>query len=317
MSRAREAGPGRTVRVAVTQTKNVASLPERVEDLGRLLPADLEAIRAANVAHHVELLQAAAERGVRAIGFGELFAGPYFALHEDPVWFGLAEDAADGPTVRALAMAALQHEVVVVAPIYERTPDGRRFNTAVVIDTDGSVLGRYRKVHIPSGTNETATFSETFYYERSDGEVQESHAISARSPFFPVFRTAVGAVGVSTCYDRHFEGVIRSLADAGAELIFSPAVTFGEHSHRMWTLEFAVDAARHGVALAGSNRKGAEPPWNVEFFGASHVVTPSGRCPDLSDVPELVIADVALDALRGAGGSGWNLPRDSRPDAYS
>ena len=306
----------RTVRVALTQTANVAALPDRVADLGRLGAAELEAVRAANVAHHLELLHAAAERGARVVGFGELFAGPYFALHEDPVWFGLAEDARDGPTVRAVSRAARELGTVVVAPIYERTSDARRFNTAVVIDADGTVLGRYRKVHIPSGSNETASFSETFYYERSDGAPQSGAAVVSSNPFYPVFRTAVGQIGVATCYDRHFEGVVRSLAAGGAELVFSPAVTFGRHSRRMWELEFAVDAARHDVAIAASNRRGAEPPWNVEFFGESHAVTPAGPCTDLSDVAQLVIADVPLATSAAGLSSGWDLARDARPETY-
>ncbi|MDP6539991.1 MAG: nitrilase-related carbon-nitrogen hydrolase [Planctomycetota bacterium] len=311
------------LRAALTETRNAfEGMPAAVEGLGALA-GRLEQVRAANVAHHQVLARRAARAGARLVCFGELFTGPYFALGADELWFGLAEDAREGPTVAALRETAAHLGLVVVAPLYERAGDGRRFNTAVVIDADGSWLGRYRKVHIPAGRNERAAFCETFYYEGSDGALDNTAADVSSNPFFPVFETAVGRVGVAICYDRHFEGVVRSLARAGAEVVLSPAVTFGAHSRRLWDLEFAVDAARHGVFLGGSNRRGAEPPWGVEYFGASGFWGPDGRveplgpsaAPDAGD--ELVLADLDLSSLFGAGGSGWDLERDARPEAYS
>jgi predicted amidohydrolase len=118
---------------------------------------------------------------------------------------------------------------------------------------------------------------------------------------------------VSICYDRHFPRMAEGLTAAGAQLIFSPAVTFGEKSRRMWEIEFECDAARHNVFVGGSNRMGAERPWNQEYFGASHFAGPSGRCENLSDVAELVIADLNLDALDAPDSSGWDLARDRNP----
>ena len=91
--------------------------------------------------------------------------------------------------------------------------------------------------------------------DASDGAPNRS--ARGENPFFPVFETSVARIGIATCYDRHFEGVVRSLARAGAEIVFSPAVTFGTKSRRMWDLEFPVDAARHGVFIGGSNRAGS------------------------------------------------------------
>src|SRR5208283_3234467 len=97
-------------------------------------------------------------------------SAPYFALGSDPMWIGLAEDAQDGETVTALRAAAKRHRLIIVAPIYEQdSASGKRFNTAVVIDEEGQVLGTYRKTHIPYGTNEQGSFHENLYYERSDG----------------------------------------------------------------------------------------------------------------------------------------------------
>jgi N-carbamoylputrescine amidase len=308
----------RIIRAALTETANAyPHMPERVEDV-ESLAGRLDEVRDANLEHHAQLVAAAAGAGVQAICLGELFSGPYFALHRHPLWRELAEDAESGPSVSAMRAAARDHGVLVIAPIYELEADsGRRFNTAVVIDEGGNTLGRYRKTHIPEGSNERAAFHETQYYQRGDGSVGDWPANVSTNPHFPVFETSLGRIGVATCYDRHFEGVMRSLADAGAELVFSPAVTFGDQSRRMWELEFTVDAARHGLYIGGSNRRGTEAPWGVEYFGASHFVGPSGRPPAVDGPEHLVIADLDLDALSGGDGSGWDLARDTRPDIYS
>lgn len=308
----------RVVRAALTQTVNAyRDMPATVEGLPALA-GRLEDVRRANVDHHLELLEVAAGQGAQVVCFGELFTGPYFALGRDPMWTALAEDAREGATVTALRAAARRLRVVVVAPIYELEPaTGRRFNTAVVIDEQGDVLGTYRKTHIPRGANEQGSFHEDLYYERGDGHNALGPANVSQNPHFPVFATSVGRVGVAICYDRHFEGVVWSLAREGAELVLSPAVTFGAKSHRMWQHEFEVDAARHNVFIGGSNRKGSEPPWNQPYFGESHFVGPNGRARDVSTHANLVIADLDLGQLAAGDPSGWNLPRDIRHDIYS
>lgn len=309
----------RTIRVAMSETCNAyPGMPPAVGELSALT-GRLDAIREANVAHHVDLARAAASAGARILGMGELFTGPYFALGRDPMWLGLAEDALVGPTVTALRAAARDTGLILVAPIFEHDPrSGRRFNTAVVIDEAGEILGRYRKTHIPVGENEQGAFCETFYYDRSDGDLGTWPRNISRNRFFPVFETRLVRLGVAICYDRHFEGVMSALAENGAELVLSPAVTFGEKSRRMWDLEFPVDAARHNLYIGGSNRRGVEPPWTQEYFGASYFAGPGGVVPPLaSPTPDLVIADLDLDLLRGADPSGWNLPRDRRPTIYT
>ncbi len=303
------------VRAALTQTVNAfADMPERVEDLGQLA-GRLEEIRRANVDHHVELIGAARAAGAQIVCLGELFTAPYFALNKNPMWVALAEDAATGPTVTTLRKVATERAIVIIAPIYEIDgKTGKRFNTAVVIDSDGRVLGKYRKAHIPCGANEQGEFIETFYYGRSEVPQNEpSEYVLGDNPYFPVFKTAVGKVGVAICYDRHFEGVVAALAQAGAQIVFSPAVTFGAKSQRLWEHEFLVDACRHRVFIGGSNRKGTEKPWNQPYFGASYFTGPDGeKLRDLSLQPELVIADLDLDALHWPDPSGWDLQRDAR-----
>ncbi len=307
----------RSVRVALTETCNAyADMPASVAELDELA-GKLEAVRAANLDHHVQLLRAAKAQGARVIGCGELFAGPYFALGKHPMWLALAEDVERGPTVTALRAAARELGLYVVAPLYERDPSGRRFNTAVLIDGRGEIIGKYRKTHLPRGENELGSFDEPFYYERSDGQNGTWPANVSQNPFFPVFETSLGRIGVAICYDRHFEGVMYSLARGGAELVFSPAVTFGEKSQRMWPLEFQVDAARHNLFIAGSNRRGSEPPWNQPYFGQSQIVGPNGVMPNVSTHENLIVSDVDLGELARRDPSGWNLPRDVRPDIYS
>ena len=307
----------RIVRAALTQTVNAyRGMPARPEDLPQLAGKLLD-VRRANVEHHVKLMAAARAQGAQVICFGELFPGPYFALRHDPMWTALAEDALTGETVTTLRAAAKAQGLVVVAPLYELDPSGRRFNTAVVIDEAGEVLGKYRKTHIPHGQNEQGSFLEGFYYDRSDGQCGGGARNVSKNPYFPVFQTSLGRLGVAICYDRHFEGVMWSLAHEGAELIFSPAVTFGEKSHRMWHLEFQVDAARHNVFIGGSNRKGSEAPWGQPYFGDTHFVGPNGALVNVSNHPELIISDVDLSQLAGPDPSGWNLKRDLRRDIYS
>lgn len=307
------------LRIAVTQTRNAYDkMPSTVEALSTLEP-ELEKVRKANLDHHVELVKAAAAQGAQMIGFGELFPAPYFALTELPMWRTLAEDALRGPSVMRMREAARAHDMIIVAPIYEKCRDsGLLFNTAVVIDEHGEVLGTYRKTHIPHGTNEKGTFSERFYYGASDGQMFVEHrANCSANPYFPVLQTSAARVGVAICYDRHFEGVMATLAEGGAQVVFSPAVTFGDKSERLWRLEFATDAARHNLFIAGSNRSGAEPPWNIPYFGDSHVVGPNGGLEDLSTRRDLVIVDVDLEELKSSDPAGWRLQGDRRPELFT
>ena len=262
------------------------------------------------------LIAEAKRQGVQIICFGELFPAPYFALQRDPMWFALAEDAETGPTISEVSRAARELSISVIAPIYEQGKNGRRYNTAVVIDDEGKLLGRYKKTHIPWGANDHGSFDELFYYDASDGDNRSSTANISSNRYFPVFRTRHANIGVAICYDRHFEGVMYTLAGQGAEIVFSPAVTFGSKSERMWPLEFPVDAARHNVFIAGSNRAGSEPPWNQPYFGRSYVVGPNGPCEDVSRHERIVIADVDLAMLDHPDPSGWNLPRDTKPEIY-
>lgn len=305
------------LKVGLTETINAyQDMPGSLDKLGDL-KGRLDALRDANLDHHENLVKSAAAMGVKALGFGELFTGPYFALERKELWFALAEDAQRGPTVTRLREIAKDNDMVLVAPIFEAdSVSGRRFNTAVFIDSTGEILGIYRKTHIPEGTNEQASFCETFYYDKSNGELGFWPKNISKNPYFPVYESSVGKIAAAICYDRHFPGVVKTLAEQGAEIIFSPAVTFGEKSRRMWDMEFAVDACRHKVFIGGSNRRGVEPPWTQEYFGASHWVGPNGVATNISDHPHLNCAEINLGDLGSGDPSGWDLERDLRPKIY-
>ena len=157
-------------------------------------------------------------------------------------------------------------------------------------------------------------FDESFYYQASEGEPQEESL--SQNPFFPVFQSAYARVGAAICFDRHFEGVMSNLARGGAELIFSPAVTFGEKSQALWQHEFQTDATRNQVFIGGSNRLGTEAPWNVHFYGDSHFAGPNGAVKNCSDHPELVVVDLRLSELSKPDPAGWSLRQNRRAEIY-
>jgi len=290
------------IRAALVQAVAPTSyvLPPTVDGLDGVTPSMLQSLRELCLEQNRCLARRARALGSHVVCFGELCNAPYFALEKRDVWKDLAEPVCEGPTVESMRALAKDLGMVLVVPLYEVEPKTcRRFNTTVVIDSSGQVLGFYRKNHIPCGKNEQSSFSETYYYERGCGVDQSlCPGNVSRNECFPVFQTSVCRIGVATCYDRHFEGVIQTLAEQGAELILCPAVTYGEQSERMWDMEFVVDAMRHSVFVGGLNRLGSEPPWNQEYFGRSFFCSPScSRLADLSPTPDLVVADLDLSEV--------------------
>ncbi|OGQ90066.1 MAG: hypothetical protein A2289_13525 [Deltaproteobacteria bacterium RIFOXYA12_FULL_58_15] len=307
------------VRVALTQTVNAyPHMPSKKSELHQLM-GKMHEIRQANVTHNIGLITEAKSAGADVVCLGEVFTGPYFGMTKDAMWFDMAEDAQSGPTVLAIKETSAKHGMVIIAPIYEYDAEqDQRFNTAVVFD-NGKILGKFRKMHIPIGSNEQGEFVEPFYYDRGDGNQNQNnpHVVST-NPYFPVFKTSAGKIGIGICYDRHFEGVAREFSEGGAEMVFCPSITFGKKSNKAWHTEFLVDAARHNLYIAGSNRKGHEAPWNQPFFGESYVTGPDYNVLDnLSTNPELVIADLDLERVRsGMDPSGWKLQAHARDDVF-
>ena len=251
---------------------------------------------------HMALIEDAAKQGVQAIGLQEVWTMPYFPAKVDPYWFGSAEVIPEGPTTQLMMETAKRLNMVIVSPIYELGEDGKRYNTAAVIDADGRYLGKFRKIHIPK----ILPYDEKFYF--ADGNLG-----------FPVFETAVGKVGVYICYDRHFPEGWRELALNGAELVFNPSATFRGLSDHIWTLEQPGAAIANGIFIGTNNRVGNEPAFgNHVFYGSSYFTDPRGNVlnqgPDDSDA--LVVSDLDFDMIREVRDQ-WQFYRDRRPETYA
>lgn len=254
---------------------------------------------------HEQFARDAAADGAQIICFQELFYGPYFGITEDQKYYALAE-AADGPIVQRFAALAKELNLVTVLPIYEEDQPGVYYNTAVVVDSDGTVLGKYRKHHIPH----LDKFYEKFYFR--PGNLG-----------YPVFNTAVGPVGVYICYDRHFPEGWRELGLAGAQIVFNPNATKPGLSNRLWDLEQAAAAAANGYFVAAPNRVGREDneygDAAVTFYGTSQFADPQGNFVGergSSEHEEVVIRDLDLAMIREVRNN-WQFYRDRRPDSYT
>ena len=250
---------------------------------------------------HEKYVAEAASAGARVMCFQELFYGPYFCQVQDTEFYSYAEAIPDGPTTKRFQELAAKHEMVLVLPMYENEKAGFLYNTAAVIDADGSYLGKYRKTHIP----QVKGFWEKFYFR--PGNLG-----------YPVFETAVGTVGVYICYDRHFPEGWRALGLAGAEIVFNPSATSRGLSAYLWQLEQTSAAVANMYFVGAINRVGIEPLGDNDFYGTSYFADPRGQFVDgtASDqTEELVVRDLDLDQIEEVR-SQWAFYRDRRPDLY-
>jgi beta-ureidopropionase len=250
---------------------------------------------------HIKMIADAAGQGAQVVGLQEIFHGPYFCAEQDPKWYGTAEPE-DGPTVSRMREVAREHGIVLVVPWYEEEQPGVYYNTACVIERDGTVLGKYRKTHIP---HVGPCFWEKFYFK--PGNLG-----------YPVFDTSVGRVGLIICYDRHFPEVARELGIKGAEIVFNPSATVESLSRYLWELEQPAHAVANGFWMAASNRVGVEAPLNpAKFYGSSYFCSPRGKiiaqASDSED--EVLVADLDLDEIREVRNT-WQFFRDRRPETY-
>ena len=238
----------RTVRVGLIQAKN-----PRAE-------GSIAEIREAMVAKHLPMIEEAARKGVQLLCLQEIFFGPYFPAEQDEKWYALAETI-PGPTTQLMQEICRRHGMAMIVPIYEKEMSGVYYNTAVVIDADGTILGKYRKNHIPH----LRCFWEKFYFK--PGNLG-----------YPVFRTRFATVGVYICYDRHFPEGARLLGLKGAEIVFNPSATIAGLSKYLWELEQPAHAVANGYWIAAINRVGIEEPWKTgQFYGSSYLCDPRGQ----------------------------------------
>ena len=249
---------------------------------------------------HLPFIEEAGKRGVQILCLQEIFNGPYFCPSQDARWYDAAEPV-PGPMVEALAPYAKKHRMVLIVPVYEREQAGVYYNTAAVIDADGTYLGKYRKNHIPH----TSGFWEKYFFK--PGNLG-----------YPVFQTAYAKIGVYICYDRHFPEGARILGLNGAEIVFNPSATVAGLSQYLWKLEQPAHAVANGYFMGCSNRVGTEAPWNIgRFYGSSYFVDPRGNFLAMGseDQDELVVADMDLEKIEEVRRV-WQFFRDRRPESY-
>jgi N-carbamoylputrescine amidase len=258
---------------------------------------------AQNVATVERLVRAAAAQGGQVILAPELFEGPYFPKTQDERWFARARPAAGHPIVARMADLARELGVVLPVSIFER--DGPRYyNSLVMVDADGAVLGVYRKSHIPDGPG----YQEKFYFRPGDTG-------------FRVFDTAYGRIGAAVCWDQWFPEAARALALQGAEALVYPTA-IGDEPHEpghdtsdRWRRVMQGHAAANVIPVAAANRIGFES--GQSFYGRSFVADETGAI-----AAEVVRGEegvalarfdrAALDRARAA----WGFFRDRRPDLY-
>jgi N-carbamoylputrescine amidase len=262
--------------------------------------ASVSVIREAMFDKHLPLIEEAGKRGVQILSLQEVFNGPYFCPSQDAKWHDIAEEV-PGPTVQRLAVYAKKYQMAMVIPVYEREMAGMYYNTAAVIDADGTFLGKYRKNHIPH----TNGFWEKFFFK--PGNLG-----------YPTFQTRYARIGVYICYDRHFPEGARLLGLNGAEIVFNPSATVAGLSQYLWKLEQPAHAVANGYFIAASNRVGTEAPWNIgRFYGSSYFCDPRGNflATASEDKDELVTAEMDLDMIEEVRRT-WQFFRDRRPETY-
>ncbi|MEO6671438.1 MAG: nitrilase-related carbon-nitrogen hydrolase [Ferruginibacter sp.] len=258
-------------------------------------------IMEAMVQKHIPLIEAAGKQGVQILCFQEIFNTPYFCPGQDKAWYDSAETV-PGPTTDRMAAYAKKYNMVIIVPVYEKEQAGVLYNTAAVIDADGTYLGKYRKNHIPH----TGGFWEKFFFK--PGNLG-----------YPVFQTRYAKVGVYICYDRHFPDGARCLGLNGAEIVYNPSATTVGQSQYLWKLEQPAHAVANGYFMGCINRVGTDAPWNLgKFYGTSYFVNPLGEifaCAS-EDRDELLVAEFDLDLIEEVRNK-WQFFRDRRPETYN
>jgi beta-ureidopropionase len=262
--------------------------------------AEISEIMEAMIQKHIPFIESAGEQGVQILCLQELFNAPYFCPGQNSSWYDAAEPV-PGPTTERMAAYARKYNMVMIVPLFEREQAGVLYNTAAVIDADGTYLGKYRKNHIPH----TSGFWEKYFFR--PGNLG-----------YPVFDTKYAKIGVYICYDRHFPEGARILGLNGAEIVYNPSATVAGLSQYLWKLEQPSYAAVNGYFMGCINRVGNESPWNIgKFYGSSYFVDPRGEifAQASEDNDELLVAEFDLskiDEVRKV----WQFYRDRRPETY-
>jgi N-carbamoylputrescine amidase len=283
------------------------------DDLVRvgLLQATCSADPAANLRKTLAAAERAAKQGAQIICTQELFRSQYFCQNEDHRNFKLAEPI-PGPTTRAFQNLARARQVVIIASLFEKRTAGLYHNTAVIIDADGSLLGRYRKMHIP----DDPLYYEKFYFTPGDLG-------------FRAWQTRYAKIGVLVCWDQWYPEAARLTVLQGAEVLFYPTAIgwhpaekkeHGERQHSAWETIQRSHAIANGCYVVVPNRVGHEQlaGEGIEFWGQSFVTGTSGEILSRASVhkEEVLVVPLRLDEVDTTR-THWPFLRDRRIDAYA
>ena len=260
----------------------------------------------ANLAKAAARIREAAKKGAQIVCLQELFRSRYFCQSEDQRYFDLGETI-PGPSTESLSALARQLQIVIVASLFEKRSAGIYHNTAVVLDADGSIAGKYRKMHIP----DDPLYFEKFYFTPGDLG-------------FPSFQTRYARVGALVCWDQWFPEAARLASLSGAEILVYPTAigwipkeprAVAQKQRDAWELIQRAHAIANGVYVASVNRVGREG--NLKFWGRSFVAGPSGEILSVAagDREEILIAKCDLRKIDETRES-WPFFRDRRIDAY-
>ncbi|HWJ24605.1 MAG TPA: carbon-nitrogen hydrolase [Gemmatimonadaceae bacterium] len=274
----------------------------------------------ANVRDTTARIREAAGRGAQVILLQELFNAPYFCKVTDAERFDLAEPI-PGPTVEAMQQLAKELAVVIVVPIFEKRGPGLYHNSAAVVDADGSLLGVYRKMHIP----DDPLYHEKYYF--TPGEIYQ-HEEAKPPSGFRVFKTRYATIGVLICWDQWYPEAARITALMGAQILLYPTAIgwhpkekeeWGVAQADAWRTAQRAHAIANGIYVAAANRVGLEPEPGtdgIEFFGHSFVSDPFGRLiAEAGTTPEILIAKCDPKQIEYTRRN-WPFLRDRRIDAY-
>jgi len=282
---------------------------------------------AETVAAATERVREAAGRGAQIICLKELFNAPYFCKSQKCERFDIAEPI-PGPTTDQMQALAKELAVVLVVPVFERQARGVYRNSAAIIDADGSLLGVYRKMHIP----DDPLFNEKYYFTpgdaATDDRLDKIGEIAKQASGFRVWHTRYASIGVLICWDQWYPEAARITSLLGAEILFYPTAIgwhpaekseFGAAQVDAWRTMQRSHAIANGVFVASPNRVGHEdePGTNgIEFFGNSFIADPFGRIlAQAGTEPEILVARCD-PALIEETRRNWPFLRDRRVDAY-
>lgn len=251
-----------------------------------------------NFSKALDLVQIAVERGAKIICFAECFAWPWFPRKGSEAQRALAEPI-PGPMTQALQLVAEQAQAVLIAPMFETADDSAHYNTTVVVDANGHILGIYRKNHIPDLPN----YQERFYFR--PGNLG-----------FPVFKTRYATIGVQTCWDNFFPEGARALALKGAQILFCPTACSSPGSVTKWERAIMGHSVYNCLYAFRVNRIGTEG--TMTFYGKSFCVDPNGDfvTEPAGAIEGVVLADLDLDRIKLVRDD-WTFFLDRRPEIYS